>query len=433
MPAIALALVLLLLPLPAHAAGGASDPVLPVLFALAVILVAAKLGGELAIRLGQPAVLGELVIGVVLGNLALVGFGGLEPLKKDAALDLLSQLGVLLLLFEVGLESTVSQMLRVGASSLLVAVLGVAAPFGLGWAVSAWLLPGSSALVHAFIGATLCATSVGITARVLQDLERSQTTEARIILGAAVIDDVLGLVILAVVGGVIGAADRGGTLSYAAVGAILGKAAAFLVASLVLGVLLTPRLFRLASRMRARGVLLALGLALCFLLAWVSGFIGLAPIVGAFAAGLILEDLHYRLFVERGEHTLDEMIHPISGFLVPIFFVLMGMRTDLRSFADPGVLALAGALTVAAVAGKQVCSLGVVGKGIDRLSIGIGMIPRGEVGLIFANIGLTLAVKGERIISPSTYSALVVMVIVTTMLTPPALKWSLGRRRAREG
>jgi Kef-type K+ transport system membrane component KefB len=423
------AVATLLWPVSALATGGDphADPILPVLLALALILFGAKLGGDLVTRLGQPAVLGELVIGVLIGNLGLVGYGGLEPLKTDAAIDMLSRLGVLLLLFEVGLESTVSQMLRVGLSSLLVATFGVIAPFALGWVVSAWLLPTASALVHSFVGATLCATSVGITARVLQDLGRSQTTEARIILGAAVIDDVLGLVILAVVSGVITAADRGGSLSYGAVGLILGKATAFLVGAVVVGAFLTPKLFRLASKLRARGVLLAIGLTFCFLLSWVSGKIGLAPIVGAFAAGLVLEELHFRDFVERGESSLDAMIHPISGFLVPIFFVLMGMRTDLRSFGSSSVIGLAATLTVAAVAGKQVCSLGVIGKGIDRLSIGVGMVPRGEVGLIFANIGLALTAKGERIVEPATYSALVVMVIVTTMITPPALKWSLGR------
>ena len=170
-----------------------------------------------------------------------------------------------------------------------------------------------------------------------------------------------------------------------------------------------------------------MGLAFCFFLAWLAQVIGLAPIVGAFAAGLILEDVHYRDFVDRGEHALEELVHPISAFLVPIFFVLMGMRTDLRSFAQPGVLGLAAALTVAAIASKQICSLGVLSKRIDRLSVGIGMVPRGEVGLIFASIGLALSVHGERIIDSATFSAVVVMVIVTTMATPPALKWSLGR------
>jgi Kef-type K+ transport system membrane component KefB len=175
-------------------------------------------------------------------------------------------------------------------------------------------------------------------------------------------------------------------------------------------------------------VLLALGLAFCFLLSWLSSVIGLAPIVGAFAAGLILEEAHYRDFVSRGEHGLEELVRPISSFLVPVFFVLMGMRTDLRAFAGAGVLALAAALTVVAIIGKQVCAGGVLEKGVDRLSVGIGMIPRGEVGLIFANIGLALTVGGHPVVSKESFSAVVVMVIVTTMATPPLLKWSLGRR-----
>lgn len=412
----------------ASAETGHGDPVAQVALWLVVILAAAKLGGDLAVRAGQPAVLGELLAGVLLGNLAPLGIGVFEPIKTDAFIDMFARVGVLVLLFEVGLESTVGQMLRVGWSSLLVATLGVIAPFALGWGISLWLLPEHSSYVHAFIGATLTATSVGITARVLKDLGKSQTTEARVILGAAVIDDVLGLVILAVVTGVITAADRGGTLSGGEVALTLLRATGFLVGALVLGVLISGRLFSLASKLRARGVLLALGLAFCFLLSWLANVIGLAPIVGAFAAGLVLEQTHYRDFRDRGEHALEELIHPISAFLVPVFFVVMGMRTDLRSFLQPGVLGLAAALTLVAIIGKQVCALGVIGKGIDRLSVGLGMIPRGEVGLIFANIGMSLTIAGERVIDAATYSAVVVMVITTTMVTPPALKWSLGRR-----
>ena len=218
-------------------------------------------------------------------------------------------------------------------------------------------------------------------------------------------------------------------MSLGEIGLTLGKATIFLVGSLGLGVLISPKLFSLASKLRAPGVLLATGLAFCFVLSWLADKIGLAAIVGAFAAGLILEDLHNRGFVDRGEHTLEELIRPVSSFLVPVFFVLMGMRTDLQSFAQPGVLWLACALTAAAILGKQACSLGVIGKGTDRLTVGIGMIPRGEVGLIFANIGLALAVGGERIVNQATFSAVVVMVIVTTMAAPPALKWSLTRKR----
>jgi Kef-type K+ transport system membrane component KefB len=405
------------------------DPIALVALYLAVILIAAMLGGDLAVRLGQPAVLGELIIGVLLGNAALAGFHGLEAMKTDASIDMLARLGVLILLFEVGLESTVPQMLQVGGTALAVAVLGVVVPFGLGWGVGTWLLPDGSAYQHAFLGATLCATSVGITARVLKDVGRSQTGEARIILGAAVIDDVLGLVVLAVVSGLVVAADAGGTMGGGAIGMIVAKALVFLVGALAIGVAAAPKLFQLAARLRTRGALLATGLILCFLLAWLAGVIGLAPIVGAFAAGLILEQGHYREFVSRGERGLDDLVHPIGGFLVPIFFVLMGMHTDLKSFVQPGVLALAAALTVAAVIGKQACALGVWQKGVNRVAIGIGMIPRGEVGLIFANIGLALTLGGQSLISPSIYSAVVVMVIVTTMMTPPALKWALARSR----
>ena len=412
----------------ASGADAHADPVTSVVLHLALILVAAKLGGEAATRVGQPAVLGELLAGVALGNVGLLGAGGLEAMKTDPALDMLSRLGVLILLFEVGLESTVREMLRVGPSALLVAVLGVAAPFALGWGVGLLLVPGAGPYVHAFLGAALSATSVGITARVLQDLGRSQTPEARIILGAAVIDDVLGLVILAVVSGVIGAAGQGGTLSAWSVGAILGKATLFLVGSLAIGVALSRKAFRLGARLRTQGVLLATGLAFCFFLSWLAGAIGLAPIVGAFAAGLILEDVHYREFLDRGERGLGELVKPIGAFLVPVFFVLMGMRTDLRSFGDPAVIGLAAALTLAAILGKQLCAAGVLERGLDRLTVGIGMVPRGEVGLIFANIGLSLQLDGRPLLAPATYSAVVIVVIVTTLVTPPALRWSLGRR-----
>lgn len=418
--------------------GGHSDAAAPIVLALGLILVLAKVGGDLANRVGQPAVLGELVVGVVLGNLTLLveavtgsPLQYFEGLSANTHLDMLARIGVIILLFEVGLESTVSQMMKVGVSALLVATLGVVTPFALGVGVSWWLLPDHSVYVHLFVGATLTATSVGITARVLQDLEKSHLTEARVILGAAVIDDVMGLVILAVVTGVIGAANSGTTVALGDIALTLTKALAFLVGSLLIGRWLSPRMFHVASQLKARMVLLAFGLGFCFLLAWLSDLIGLAPIVGAFAAGLILEDVHYQDLRDKEQHTLEELVKPISYFLVPVFFVLMGMRTDLRAFVAPGVLTLAGTLLVVAIAGKLVAGLGARGKGLDRLSIGIGMVPRGEVGLIFASIGAGLTVQGEKVVDPSVFSAVVVMVIVTTMVTPPFLKWSLARGQAR--
>ncbi len=409
-----------------------ADPVAFVALALAVILATAKLGGHLAQRIGQPTVLGELLVGIVLGNLGLAGIGWLEPVKTDATVDALARLGVIILLFEVGLESTVREMLHVGGRSLVVGVLGVVVPWLLGWAVGAVLLPGHSVYVHLFLGAILTATSVGITARVFRDLGRSQSPEARIILGAAVIDDVLGLVILAVVAGLITAADAGTSLSVGAIGIMLGKAALFLIAALWLGVWISPRLFGATARLRGESVLLSTALVSCFLLSWIAAEIGLAAIVGAYAAGLILEPAHYRDFTDKGEHPLEDLIRPIASFLVPVFFVVIGMRVDLAAFARADVVGLAAVLTLAGVVGKQVCGLGALGTQLDALSIGIGMIPRGEVGLIFANLGLSLSVQGEPVIDAGLYSAVVIMVMLTTLVTPPALKWSLGRGARRK-
>ena len=399
-----------------------------ILYALVIILLAAKIGGDLVERLGQPAVLGELVFGVLLGNAFLVGIPWFEPLKGHHALTVLAEIGVILLLFEVGLESTVADMMKVGLSSLLVALLGVIAPFFLGWGVAAWFLPGHSLYVHLFIGATLTATSVGITARVLKDLGRIKDKESRIILGAAVIDDIMGLVILAVVSGVIASVERSGEgVSSLAILWIIAKAVIFLFGAVVVGGMLSPRVFRLASKLRVAGMLLTTALAFCFVLAWLAAIMGLAPIVGAFAAGLILEKVHFREFESRGEHDLEELIHPLAVFLVPIFFVEMGMAVDLRTFADSQVLVFALALTGAAIIGKQAAALGVLERGLNRLAVGLGMIPRGEVGLIFAAIGARMMIQGEPVISASVYSAVVIMVIVTTLVTPPVLKLVLER------
>jgi len=424
----AAAAALALLTRPASASSGLDDPVVPLLLDLAIILGAAKVAGWMAIRVGQPAVLGELVAGIVIGNLWLVGYHGLEAMREDTLLRALAELGVIVLLFEVGLESTVREMVRVGPSALLVAVLGVVTPFALGWGAGAWLLPDKPPIVHAFLGAVLTATSVGITARVLRDLGRTQSAEAKIILGAAVIDDVLGLMILAVVSGVITAADRGAAgLSIGAVAWIAGKAIGFLMAVIALGAFLAPRALRVAARVRVRGVLLTTGLLVCFLLSWAAAQVGLAPIVGAFAAGLILERTYFASFEESREQSLESLLHPVSTLLVPIFFVLTGIRVELQAFGDARILGLALALTLAAWVGKQACMFGVLERGVNRFAIGLGMVPRGEVGLIFANIGATLTIAGERVITPATYSAVVIMVIVTTLVTPPSLAWSLGR------
>lgn len=414
-----------------HAAGGHGDsggghggPVIPVLLHLVVILLAAKIGGDIAIRLGQPEVLGELVVGVFLGSLSLVGFDAFETLKSSKAIEILSELGVILLLFEVGLETNVKEMTKVGPSALIVALLGVIAPFFLGWGIAALFVPEANQLVHIFVGATLTATSVGITARVLKDIGKIQTPEAKIILGAAVIDDVLGLLTLAVVAGIISSANTGEALEVSSLVLIVVKAFGFLAGAVLIGQKLSPLLFKCATYLRSHGMLLATSLCVCFGLAWLSAEAGLAPIVGSFTAGLILDPVHYRdLATRQNNVTIEELIAPITALLVPIFFVIMGARVDITVFKDPSILGFALALTIAAIIGKQVCSLGVLDKSVDKVVVGLGMVPRGEVGLIFVGIGAGLVLDGQPVVDPATFGAVVIMVIVTTMVTPPLIKW----------
>ena len=411
--------------------GGHADPVAPVLLGIVLILLFAKIAGDLFERVGMPAVLGELMAGVLLGNAnLLLGWTWLDFLQPETdagqVLKILAGIGVVLLLFQVGLESRVADMLSVGASSMIVAVLGVIAPIILGWGVAWMIIPEQGWETHAFIGATLCATSVGITARVLKDMGRSQDKEARIVLGAAVIDDVLGLIVLAVVTGVI----ISGTLQIAGIVKIVGFSIGFLAVAMALGALRFPRLlFKLASALRGHGLLLVTALVICFGFAYAANLVGLAPIIGAFAAGLILERAHYEDLETREDHELEHVVAPLASVLVPVFFVEMGIQVDLQSFSNPDVWLLAGAITLVAIIGKQVCALGVLEKGLNRIAVGVGMIPRGEVGLIFANEGARLRTdEGHQVVEPGTFSAVVVMVMLTTLLAPPLLKWALGRK-----
>jgi Kef-type K+ transport system membrane component KefB len=408
------------------------DPL--VLAGVAAMLVVAKLGGEVCERLKQPAVLGELLGGALLGALALAGVGTFQALKTDAVVGALAEIGVIVLLFEVGLESDFDALLKVGLSSLLVALLGTAGSFLLGWGVARLFLPDAPPLTQLFVGAAVTATSVAVTARVLRDLGRLQTPTARIILGAAVIDDVVGLAALAVMKGAVEASASGARLSAVGVALIAAKAAAFLVGAVFVGKLVVPQVFRGAGKLEGRGVLLALAVSICFAMAWAAAAVGLAAIIGAFAAGLLLEEAHFARLPYHTKHDLHELLQPVSQLLVPLFFVLVGLRVDLRVFAHPSVLAFASALTLAAILGKQACALGVFGRGANRLAVGLGMIPRGEVELIFAGLGATLLVTNaggarEPVVSPTTYGAIIVTVVATTLVTPPALKWAMARGR----
>jgi Kef-type K+ transport system membrane component KefB len=412
------------------ATGGAADATARILLALAVIAVAAKLGGELMERIGQPAVLGELGVGLLLGNVGLLAGFDVAGLANAEAMVVLAELGAVLLLFHVGLESTPKEMMAVGGRAFLVALAGVIAPMILGFVVGELVMPETSWMVHLFLGAMLAATSVGITARVLSDVGAVREPFARIILGAAVIDDVLGLLVLAVVAGIIQAAATGTALGAGAIVMIVAKAVLFLVGALVVGSYLSPRVFRGALALKSKGIVLSLALAFCFGLSWLALLAGLAPIVGAFAAGLVLEEAHFEGHVKRGEHHLHESLQPLMVLLVPVFFVRMGMMVDLRSMLDGRVIVLALLLTVAAILGKLACAIPVP-KGMSGLTVGLGMMPRGEVGLIFAAIGAQLVLGGHPVVEPPTYAAAVFMVVATTVLAPPLILWSLRRDRRR--
>jgi Kef-type K+ transport system membrane component KefB len=407
------------------AAGHGTDVVSALLLVLALLVVGARLAGAVVERLGFPAVLGELMVGVLLGNLVLLGGPDLGPFRDSEAFVVLAELGAVLLLFSVGLESTPRDMMAVGLPALRVAVVGVVTPMALGFGVGALALPGDSWMLHAFLGAMLAATSVGITARVLGDLGALRSRPARIILGAAVIDDVLGLLVLAVIAGIITAAAGGEAMTTAGVLAIVGKAVVFLVGSLLVGGLITPRLFRHTGRLGARGMVQAVALSFCFALSSLALLAGLAPIVGAFAAGLILEDEQHKPHLVPGEKNLHESIEPLIGLLVPVFFVRMGMLVDLRALGW-GVLGLGLLLTGAAVLGKLACGL-VAPRGVSRLVVGLGMMPRGEVGLIFAGMGAKLLLDGRPVVDTAVYAAAVFMVVATTVATPPLLQWAVRR------
>lgn len=418
---------------------------------LAVILFLARLS-SLVEKAGIPGVLGELVMGVALGNLSLLGFGLFEKVGEDTTLAVFAELGVVILLFQIGLETTVAELAKVGARALAVAVVGVVVPFVLGaFVVGPLLLPGLEMKAYLFVGATLCATSVGITGRVFRDAKRLDSPEARIVLGAAVIDDVLGLVILAVVSGFV----QSGTVSARDVAIIVGEAFAFLVGAVVVGRALAPHLARgLVGVSDSVATKLTLLLSVGLGLAWVAHAIGLAPIIGAFAAGVLLEPIFLKDFeapqivrelkpvvdklpaaeAERAHRALDRyrehhhqhILEPLGHFLVPVFFVYTGMQVKLEALADPKVLAVALGVTVAAIAGKVVA--GLAAGPVNRWVVGWGMVPRGEVGLIFAAVGRQLGVVDERL-----FSVIVAMVILTTLATPPILAWLLGRQRGREG
>ncbi len=463
----------------AHASGGGggvdpfSEGLSLILLELAAVIVAAFIGRGVAKAMHQPGVLGELILGVIVGNVMLwldvplfvlvmelakigpimnhvfaEGLSLTEAVTRQfspaemapggagyqvqkvlsspeatpallgaSALWMLSNLGVILLLVMVGMETSVKEMTSVGLRSSLVAVVGVVAPMVLGYIATLWLLPEQGFSGHLFIGAVLCATSVGITARVFRDLRQTGTNEAKIILGAAVLDDVLGLIILAVTVSIV----QRGELDWLEAGRILLFAGLFLGVLMAFGERAVKVIHRISKPFGDENVGLVIPLGLALILAWFASTIQLAAIVGAFAAGLILRN---DLFPghEESKGTIEAQIGPLESVFAPVFFVLMGMQVNLQTFTHLNTLLLAAVLTAVAVAGKLVCGL-VAGPGVKKLAIGLAMVPRGEVGLIFAGVG-----KGLGVIDDGVFSAIVIMVIVTTIITPITLRPALGVR-----
>jgi len=368
-----------------------------------IILVAAKIGGELAERFGQPAVLGELVAGV------LVGGSVLGLVRENEIIDILAQIGVVILLFEVGVSSDFDVFMRAGLEAFTVAAVGVILPFVGGYFLASYL--GMSVIQAVFLGAALTATSVGITVRVFHDLGHSNKKEAHIVIGAAVIDDVIGLIILAIVIGLV----TTGIVSLFNIFKVTSYAILFLAGAIFIGIIAAPVTLRLVRRMKTRGMLFVFAFSFCLILAYFAKLVGLAPIVGAFAAGLVLSR------TEHKEH-IEERIRPVADLFVPIFFVMMGVMVDIKTL-NPFIatnqqnIIIALNLLAVAIIGKYFSGFSIPWAKVNRSLVGVGMIPRGEVGLIFASYGLT-----HKLIDKGLYTSVLIMIMMTTFLTPPILK-----------
>lgn len=374
-----------------------------ILVVLAAVLAGAKLLGELAERMGQPAVVGELIAGVLLGPSV---FAIVDPTLP--VLHALAEIGIIILLFQIGVETKLRKLLSVGGAAAMVAVVGVALPFALGL-LAAELLDIAS-LPGLVVAAALTATSVGITARVLADLGRLQEPESQVVLGAAVIDDIIGLIILAVVAQLV----AGASLTFGGIATTTLVAFGFVFAALLAGWLVIRPLFGLLTRIGTEHTLATMALVIGFLTAVLADAVGSALIIGAFTAGLIFAPTTHAPAIERG-------VIRLGHFFVPIFFVSVGAAVDVRTFTDPRVLLIGAVLVVAGVAGKIAAGFAPFWFKGRKLVIGVGMVPRGEVGLIFAQTGLAAGV-----LDPGLFSAITFMVIVTTLMAPPALKRLLG-------
>jgi len=370
------------------------------LFQLFVIFVAAKLAGEIFERLGLPAVPGEILAGLALGPYAL----GWVPASDT--LHSVAEIGVIFVLFSAGLETSPSELIRVSRRALLVSVAGVVVPFVLGFAYMK--LRGDATLESVFVAAAMVATSVGITARVLGDMNVLATRTAKIILAAAVFDDVIGMVVLAVVAG---SASSAG-VQWFHLGVLTVEAVAFALFMMFVAPHIVHRIHPRVERLSTRNAPLVIALAICLFLSWLAAKIGMAAIVGAFFAGLVFAD-----YAERWD--LTPRVGGITSFLAPFFFFDIGARLNARLFTGNLLLA-AIVISLLAVVSKVIgCGVPLLGEGWPTVfRVGVGMMPRGEVALIVALVGLQ-----SGFMSQSAYGIVVFMTAVTTLLAPPILRY----------
>jgi Kef-type K+ transport system membrane component KefB len=422
--AVSLCVALTIFACPAIAHASTSDAVAPSsLVLLAIALIASGASTVFARRVGFPPVLAELGVGVVLGMLTGIRHIPIADVRRDPLIAALAEIGIILLMFEAGLEGTLREVRRVLRPATIVAFAGVIIPVALGGAVLAVAVPHQPLALYLFLASALAATSVGITARVLQDANATHSKEAQVILGAAVIDDVLGLLLLAAVTGI-----ASGGFSATSLLVIVGRAVVFLVAAIALGQLLAGQILALPARFGPVqwGTTLTLALGLAFATSAGAAVAGLAPLIGAFAAGLVLDEVEVKVGMEPGR-LLGSYVAPVAAFLSPLFFVRVGATLDVAALAKPFALLVGAALAVVALGGKYAAGLLLGRKDIDGAMVGIGMIPRGEVGLIFLELGRRLPDPAHPALSPSAHAAGMLMVIATTLVGP---LW-LGRRLHR--
>ncbi len=397
-----------------------SDPFASTLLLLALLWLVAKLGGEISSRLHLPAVAGELGMGIVLVTLH-QRFPLLPDISHSPEAVVLANLGVVVLMFVVGLESTVPQMVKVGLASLRVALLGVLLPMGFCLLGTRLLVPAVGSWTgDLFIAACLSATSISISVQVLRERKADGSPEGRVIVGAAVIDDVLGLLVLVAVSALVTASGSANALPWGALGYEMLLALGFLALALSLGRMMTSVLFRIASRLRGEQLLLPIALAFAFLLAYLGNQAGLAPIVGAYSAGLILEPAHIRLLEEREAHGLKDLLRPLVVILAPLFFIQMGSNVDPTALVSSSALRLMLVLTVLGILGKYLAGFSA-GKGLRASVVGWGMVPRGEVGLIFVAVGATLTTPEGSLLPPEVRAGVIGALLLTTLAGPVGL------------